>query len=143
MSLYFVKNVVDFADIMELLLFALTLAYGIAVRSSVVHCPHQSVSQLGAAMIFLSWLELTIMPSQFKLVGVYALMLVKALKSFLTIFVLLGLMMTAFGLLLYVSLSSTIKAPANVSDCASNYIYLVPNSTILSSYRTTPLDTLF
>ena len=110
----FIKNVVEFEDILEVLLFILTLIYSIKL-ASVNQCPSCWISQLGSAVIFFSWLEFIILSTQFKLVGVYVLMLVKVLKSFLKAFILLGLMVSTFALALYIPVSGMVKETINVS----------------------------
>lgn len=107
----FIKNLVGFEDVLEVLLFVLTLIYSIKI-ASVNQCPS---CWIGPAVIFLSWLEFIILSTQFKLVGVYVLMLVKVLKSFLKAFILLGLMVSTFALALYIPVSGMVKETINVS----------------------------
>lgn len=108
---YFIKKLsLGLSDLMEITLFLMTAIYTIAVFfHSGRCCWFESQWAIGAFVILFSWIELIILCTQFQFVGVYALMLFKVLKSFLKICILLCLLVTAFGLALYLTVPNTVS----------------------------------
>lgn len=61
--------------------------------------------QIGALVMLLTWCELIVFLSQFQFVGVYALMFVKVLSTFIRVMTLALLLIIAFALTFYMMLS--------------------------------------
>ena len=108
-SLYFIKHVIYIIDILEIIFYIAAVVYSIAVITvkSINQCPAQWVSQLGAVVIFFSWLKLLIISTPFKFIGVYSLMILQIIKSFLKVLLVFVILLTTFGLSLHISLPDT------------------------------------
>ena len=66
-------------------------------------CPLTWQWQIGVVAVFLGWADLIVFISKFPLTGIYVLMFVKILYTFLKILILSVLLVLAFGLTFYLA----------------------------------------
>ena len=84
----------------ELPLFILSLIFSIVVMLSKVNmfCVLAWQWQIGVTVIWLSWIEFIFLSTQFRLIGVHALMFIRVLKTMVKFIPLALLLIIAFGL---------------------------------------------
>ena len=114
-SWFFIKQVIHFVDVLEIVFFVATIVYCITIFTVINQCIPQWMSQLGAIVIFLSWLKLLIISAPFQFIGVYSLMLLKIVKSFFKVLLVFVLLLITFVLSIHVSIPDT-KAAKSVSS---------------------------
>lgn len=66
-------------------------------------CPLTWQWQIGVVAVFLGWIDLIVFISKFPLTGIYVLMFVKILYTFLKMLILSILLVLAFGLTFYLA----------------------------------------
>ena len=66
-------------------------------------CPRNWQWQIGVVAVFLGWIDLIVFISKFPLTGIYVLMFVKILYTFLRMLTLSILLVVAFGLTFYLA----------------------------------------
>lgn len=89
----------DIMNWVEVSLFVLTSIFAvIALSYKETYCLAGWQWQIGVFMLWLSWIELIILSTQFQLIGVHALMFTRVLKTFLKFIPLALLLIVAFGL---------------------------------------------
>ena len=66
-------------------------------------CPLRWQWQIGVAAVFLGWIDLIVFISKFPLTGIYVLMFVKILQTFLRMLILSILLVVGFGLTFYLA----------------------------------------
>lgn len=91
----------------ELPLYTLTIVFTISLfkTSQKDLCLREWQWQIGAFVMLLTWFELIVFFSQFQFVGVYALMFVRVLCTFMKVMTLALLLIIAFTLTFYMLLS--------------------------------------
>ena len=86
----------------EIPLFALSAIFSVTVTVSINFekplCPVAWQWQIGVVMLWLSWIEFIFLSTQFKLIGVHALMFFRVLKTIIKFVPLALLLIVAFGL---------------------------------------------
>ena len=82
-------------------LFALSAIFTVTVTvlgSMEIFCLSSWVWQIGIVVLWLSWIEFIFLSTQFRLIGVHALMFIRILKTMLKFIPLALLLIVAFGL---------------------------------------------
>ena len=103
--LYFITNIDYFRSWMNwvgLLLSSLSIVFASATFASIeLHkffCPYNWQWQIGIVVTWLTWIEFIVLSTQFRFIGVYALMFVKILKRVIGLSLVAFLLIVAFGL---------------------------------------------
>ena len=87
---------------MEITLFICSIIYVWVFHTDCL-CPLTWQWQIGVVAVFLSWFDLIVFISKFPLTGIYVLMFVKILYTFLKMLILSVLLVFAFGLTFYLA----------------------------------------
>lgn len=90
----------DWINWMEVTLFILSIIFVLGYTVE-CHCNLDWQWQTGVVAVFLGWIDLIIFISKFPLTGIYVLMLIKILYTFLKMVVLSLLLVIAFGIAFY------------------------------------------
>ena len=105
----------------ELPLYTLTLVFIISLLTQKGYCLLEWQWQIGAFVMLFTWFELIVFFSQFQIVGVYALMFVRVLRTFVKVMILAFLLIIAFTLTFYMLLSHPgYKVSSNYALVSSN-----------------------
>ena len=96
------RYLMDWINWMEIVLYISTIIFVWVFHSDCL-CPLTWQWQIGIVAVFLGWVDLIIFVSKFPLTGIYVLMFVKILYTFLRILILSVLLVVAFGLTLYLA----------------------------------------
>ena len=92
---------VNWVNWMEFTLFICSIIFVSWVYFTECQCALNWQWQIGVVAVFLGWIDLIIFISKFPLTGVYVLMFVKILYTFLKMLILTLLLVIAFGLTFY------------------------------------------
>lgn len=89
----------DLTNWVELVLFPLTIAFAVQLLLPMNKdlCTTGRNWQIGAIVIWLSWIELILVSTQFRFIGVYAIMLKRILMSLVKLIPLASLLIIGFG----------------------------------------------
>ena len=98
----FPRYLSDWINWMELILFVCSIIF-VWVFHVECLCPFKWQWQIGVVAVFLGWIDLIVFISKFPLTGIYVLMFVKILYTFLRMLILSTLLVVAFGLTFYLS----------------------------------------
>ena len=94
--------VADWINWMEIALYILSITFVLVFRADCL-CPLTWQWQIGVVAVFLGWINLIVFISKFPLTGIYVLMFVKILYTFLKVLILSILLVVAFGLTFYLA----------------------------------------
>ena len=95
--------VTDWVNWMEVTLFICSIIF-VWVYTTNCQCVLRWQWQVGVVAMFLGWIDLIIFISKFPLTGIYVLMFIKILYTFLKMLVLTLLLVIAFGITFYMVL---------------------------------------
>ena len=87
---------------MEIVLFVCSIIFVWVFHVDCL-CPLEWQWQIGVVAVFLGWIDLIVFISKFPLTGIYVLMFVKILYTFLGMLILSILLVLAFGLTFYLA----------------------------------------
>ena len=90
----------DWVNWMEVILFICSIIF-VWVYTTNCQCVLDWQWQVGVVAVFLGWIDLIIFISKFPLTGIYVLMFIKILYTFLKMLVLTLLLVIAFGITFY------------------------------------------
>ena len=96
------RYIMDWINWMEIALYLCSIIF-VWVFHVDCPCPLTWQWQIGVVGIFLGWIDLIVFISKFPLTGIYVLMFIKILYTFLKILVLSVLLMLAFGLTFFLT----------------------------------------
>ena len=96
------RYVLDWVNWIEIVLFISSIIYVWVFHADCL-CPLTWQWQVGVVAVFLSWIDLIVFISKFPLTGIYVLMFVKILYTFLKMLILSVLLVLAFGLTFYLA----------------------------------------
>jgi transient receptor potential cation channel subfamily A protein 1 len=96
------RYLLDWVNWIEITLFFCSIIYVWVFHTGCL-CPLTWQWQIGVVAVFLSWFDLIIFISKFPLTGIYVLMFVKILYTFLKMLILSVLLVFAFGLTFYLA----------------------------------------
>ncbi len=96
------RYLLDWVNWIEITLFICSIIY-VWVFHTECLCPLTWQWQIGVVAVFLSWFDLIVFISKFPLTGIYVLMFVKVLYTFLKMLILSVLLVIAFGLTFYLA----------------------------------------
>ena len=94
--------VLDWVNWMEVLIFVCSIVFVWVFHTGCL-CPFDWQWQLGAVAIFLGWIDLIVFIQKFPLTGIYVLMFVNILYTFLRTVMLSFLLVIAFSLTFYMA----------------------------------------
>ena len=152
------KYLMDWTNWLELVLYFSTVLF-VFVFGAPCLCPRNWQWQFGILAVFLAWINLVLFIQKFPLIGIYIVMFLKIVYTFLWTVVLSLLLLTAFGLAFYMAfyepvykvsmlvLPVTLSAftyamydytELTVHACYSHlmllYLYLINNITVRSAF---------
>ena len=96
------RYLLDWVNWMEIVLFLSSIIY-VWVYHVDCLCPLTWQWQIGVVAVFLGWIDLIVFISKFPFTGIYVLMLVKILYTFLRMLILSVLLVLGFGLTFYLA----------------------------------------
>ena len=94
--------ILDWINWMEIVLYVSSIIFVWVFHVNCL-CPFTWQWQIGVVAVFLGWIDLIVFISKFPLTGIYVLMFVKILYTFLKILILAVLLVLAFGLTFYLA----------------------------------------
>ena len=100
----FPRYLLDWINLMEIVLFVCSIIFMWVFHVDCL-CPLEWQWQIGVVAVFLGWIDLIVFISKFPLTGIYVLMFVKILYTFLRMLILSILLVLAFGLTFYLALT--------------------------------------
>ena len=92
----------DWINWMEVTQYVCSIIFVCVFRNCCL-CPLTWQWQVGVVAVFLGWIDLIVFISKFPLTGVYVLMFIKILTTFIKILILSTLLVIAFGLTFYLT----------------------------------------
>ena len=98
----FSRYLSDWVNWMEIALYILSIIFVWVFHVGCL-CPLTWQWQIGVVAVFLSWIDLIVFISKFPLTGIYVLIFVKILYTFLKVLVLSILLIVAFGVTFYLA----------------------------------------
>ena len=98
----FFRYLSDWVNWMEIALYVCSIIF-VWVFHVDCFCPLIRQWQIGVVVVFLGWIDLIVFISKFPLTGVYVLIFVKILYTFLKVLILSILLVVAFGLTFYLA----------------------------------------
>ena len=101
---HFPEYLLDWINWMEISLFACSIIFVWVFHTDCL-CPLKWQWQIGVVAVFLGWIDLIVFISKFPLTGIYVLMFLKILYTFLKMLILSILLVVAFGLTFYLALT--------------------------------------
>ena len=96
------KYLMDWTNWLELVLYSSTVLF-VSVFGAPCLCPQNWQWQFGILAVFLAWINLVLFIQKFPLIGIYIVMFLKIVYTFLWTVVLSLLLLTAFGLAFYMA----------------------------------------
>ena len=96
------RYILDWVNWMEIILFISSIIYVWVFHTDCL-CPLTWQWQIGVVAVFLGWIDLIVFISKFPLTGIYVLMFVKILYTFLKMLIFSVLLVLAFGLTFYLT----------------------------------------
>ena len=96
------KYLMDWTNWLELVLYFSTVLF-VFVFGAPCLCPRNWQWQFGILAVFLAWINLVLFIQKFPLIGIYIVMFLKIVYTFLWTVVLSLLLLTAFGLAFYMA----------------------------------------
>ena len=96
------RYLLDWVNWMEIVLFLSSIIYVWVFHVDCL-CPLTWQWQIGVVAVFLGWIDLIVFISKFPFTGIYVLMLVKILYTFLRMLILSVLLVLGFGLTFYLA----------------------------------------
>ena len=94
--------ILDWVNWMEIVIFVCSIIFVWVFHVDCL-CPLTWQWQIGVVAVFLGWVGLIVFISKFPLTGIYVLMFVKILYTFLKMLILSVLLVLAFGLTFYLA----------------------------------------
>ena len=98
----FPRYIFDWINWMEIVLYVSAIIFVWVFHVGCL-CPLTWQWQIGVVAVFLGWIDLIVFISKFPLTGIYVLMFVKILYTFLKMLTLSVLLVLAFGLTFYLA----------------------------------------
>ena len=96
------RYILDWVNWMEIVIFVCSIIFVWIFHVDCL-CPLTWQWQIGVVAVFLGWVGLIVFISKFPLTGIYVLMFVKILYTFLKMLILSVLLVLAFGLTFYLA----------------------------------------
>lgn len=98
----FRRYIKDWVNWIEIALYICSITF-VCVFGVDCLCPLNWQWQIGVVAVFLGWMDLIVFISKFPLTGIYVLMFIKILTTFLKMIILSALLVFAFGLTFYLT----------------------------------------
>lgn len=108
------RYLLEISNWMEVVLFILSITFA-WIFSSPCLCPKGWQWQLGTVAVFLAWIDLMLFFDKFPWIGIYVLMFVKVVSTFIKALFVSSLLVIAFALTLYMLLY---EPSIRVCDCS-------------------------
>ena len=113
----------DWVNWIEVSLYILSIIFVSVFRTTCL-CPHVWQWQLGVMVIFLAWIDLTIVCAKFPYIGIHVIMFGKILGTFLKVLLLAVLLVATFGITFYMTFSEPQYQVSHTAVlCISHYSY--------------------
>ena len=107
LKIHFPYYFLDWINWMEIVLYLCSIIFVWVFHVDCL-CPLTWQWQIGVVAVFLGWIDLIVFISKFPLTGIYVLMFIKILITFLKILILSVLLVIAFGLTFYLTFTQPI-----------------------------------
>ena len=96
------RYLLEFSNWMEVILFVLSIIFACVFNSPCL-CPKGWQWQIGTIAVFLAWIDLMLFFDKFPWIGIYVLMFVKVVSTFVKTLSVTCLVVIAFALTLYLN----------------------------------------
>lgn len=96
------RYLLEFSNWMEITLFVSSIVFA-CVFSSPCFCPKSWQWQIGTVAVFLAWIDLMLFLDKFPWIGIYVLMFVQVVSTFVKTLFVSCLLVIAFALTLYMN----------------------------------------
>ena len=110
------KYLMDWTNWLELVLYSSTVLF-VFVFGAPCLCPQNWQWQFGILAVFLAWINLVLFIQKFPLIGIYIVMFLKIVYTFLWTVVLSLLLLTAFGLAFYMAFYEPVYKVSMIFRC--------------------------
>ena len=110
------KYLMDWTNWLELVLYSSTVLFVSVFRAPCL-CPQNWQWQFGILAVFLAWINLVLFIQKFPLIGIYIVIFLKIVYTFLWTVVLSLLLLTAFGLAFYMAFYEPVYKVSMILRC--------------------------